>query len=139
MVIISMRKDLITRITNFFKWTILLFTSKDGGLIPVETEMDIWHNDGCKYWRKKKYEKAIELFSKMIEYDKGDFLGYERLGAVYKETGEIDKAIENYKIALNNAKERAREHPDWFDKSIFENIEKELKELSNANPVKVKL
>ncbi|RXJ99657.1 hypothetical protein CRU98_06420 [Arcobacter sp. CECT 8986] len=61
---------------------------------------------GLYYMRDKDYKKAEEYFNKGKE--KGSIESYLQLGSLYSNfLNEKDKAIEYYKIAANNGKEKA--------------------------------
>lgn len=104
----------------------------------VEMDVDKYHNKGVKYLDARKYEKAIEMFKKEIECDSEGSLGYHFLGQTLQAMGKTDEARKNYEIALKNAHQMYRRHPDDFDKEIIDEIEKDvttLGEQKDSNPV----
>ena len=128
MVVLSMKKNIFARICNEIKIFILVLQGKykEGGFLPVETEMDYWHNQGCKYLWKKKYRKAEALFKKMTEFAPDDYLGYQRLGDVYKEQGDKKEARKYYESALQNAERSKKKHPRYMSQERIEEIKQEL-------------
>jgi Flp pilus assembly protein TadD len=66
--------------------------------------------------RLKRYEQALEQFSKALEIDRNHAPTYYNLACFYAVTGELDKAIKFLKmtIALDpRAKQAARQEPDF--------------------------
>ncbi len=60
-----------------------------------------WEYLGVSYLlQEKDSDKAIESFKKAVEIDKNYFMGYVRLGQVYKNLGMKDEAKKNFKKAL---------------------------------------
>ncbi len=58
---------------------------------------------GDYYWESQKtYGKAIEAYEKLVEFYPEDASGNHNLGILYSNLGEVDKAIERFKVAINN-------------------------------------
>lgn len=72
---------------------------------------------GFSYELKKDYEKAREEYLKSAELDRGSPYSHQAMGRIYYFTGEIDRAIAEYKIATDL-------YPDyflfWAEKGIIE-------------------
>jgi len=123
-----MKKNIFARICNEIKIIILVLQGKykEGDLLPVETELDYWHNQGCKYLWKKKYRKAEALFKKMTEFAPEDYLGYQRLGDVYKDLGDKKEARRYYGQALQNVEKIKKKYPKYVSPECIEEIRQEL-------------
>ncbi|MBU0467770.1 MAG: tetratricopeptide repeat protein [Candidatus Omnitrophica bacterium] len=57
-------------------------------------------NLGNAYFKKRKYEKALELFQKAVVIDDKAEEAYNGMGLIYKERGEFERALENYNKVL---------------------------------------
>ena len=91
----------------------------------------LYNNRGTEHMRRREYEKAIDAFSQAVRLQKA-YLGRERnqsyieeakttyilwltrLGNAYRQTGEMQQALEQYQQALGLVKE-------WGLKYAFEN------------------
>ena len=130
-----MEKNYINKITDFIKYKILRLSMRvkdpktEVVYIVAESEMDKYLNKGVRYWRQKKYDKAIESIKKGMECDRGDYLGYWYLGQIYAEMGDINECLKNYEISLKHAQQRYSEHPELMGTSMIENIKKEFEQL----------
>ncbi|SKB24740.1 tetratricopeptide repeat protein [Malaciobacter marinus] len=97
----------------------------------LDGEIQGYNCVGLYYMRDKDYKKAEEYFIKGKE--KGSIESYLQLGSLYSNfLNEKDKAIEYYKIAANNGKEKAahnlgviydkkfqyKEALKWYEKSF---------------------
>lgn len=102
---------------------------KDDFLIPVEAEIDKYHNKGIDYLDNKEYEKAIEMFTKEIGCDPKGFCGYRDLGKVYKKTGDLKQAKEYYEKALRNAMLMYAATPPMIEEPVIEIIKEDLKSI----------
>lgn len=142
MIKLSLKENFSTKILNLIKICLLKirypFTdfSKEG--IPVDSELDWYHNEGLGYFWEKKYDQAIEMFKKEIELDELDFLGHWNIGKIYKETGKKAEALSYYEIALKHVKEQKRNMPDSVDPSVIMDLKKELTELKKELGLKQK-
>jgi serine/threonine protein kinase len=58
------------------------------------------YRQGDKFYSQKKYDKAIEAYSKAIELNPNDFGLYNNRAVVYHATGEYEKAIADYAKAI---------------------------------------
>jgi len=56
---------------------------------------------GDKYRQQKKWQAAVQAYTKAIELDPGDFRSYERCGRVYFELGDYHQTIHNLTCAIN--------------------------------------
>jgi tRNA A-37 threonylcarbamoyl transferase component Bud32 len=66
--------------------------------------------------RLKRYEQALEQFSKALEVDRNHAPTYYNLACLYAVTGEPDKAIKFLKMTIaldSRAKQAARQEPDF--------------------------
>lgn len=97
--------------------------------VAVELDVDKYHNKGIKYLTAKRYENAIEMFTKEIACDPACDIGYHSLGETYQAMGNIEEAKKNYEIALNKAEDMYRRHPEHTDKEIIDEIKKDLASL----------
>lgn len=138
MITLSMKKNFTSKTINIIKMLILRFSSKhkelkdaDGNLkfIPVELDVDVYHNKGIEYLEKKEYNKAIEMFKKEIECDRDGFIGYWCLGKALAGAIDNKSAIENYEIALRNIRRIAKLYSKDVDERIIESIRKDLKSI----------
>lgn len=132
-----MEKNYINKTIEFIKYKLLRLSirvkdAKTGMVyIVAESKMDKYLNNGVRYWRQKKYDKAIESIKKGIEFDRGDYLGYWYLGQIYIEMGDMKEGKKNYEIAIKHGQQRFSEHPELMQTSIIEDIKKEFEELKN--------
>lgn len=55
---------------------------------------------GTFYFRQNEYEKAAEMFSKVVALVPDSFHGYDNLGAAYLGGGEYAKAIDTFKQSI---------------------------------------
>lgn len=101
--------------------------------VPVESEIDRMHNKGIKYWSRKKYRKAIEMFQREIAMDEGDYFGNWCMGQICAELDHKKDALEYYKIALENAKRRYEEYPEGMDEEVIQEIIADIKSLKKGN------
>lgn len=130
MIILSYEKNVIDKIINIVKRVILEVQGFKN--IPTETEQDYYHNRGCNYLWKRKYVKALKYFKKMTENDNSDFLGYQRLGDVYKEAYHFKEAQENYELALQKTKGFKNKNNRNIDvKNAITEIKQNLADIKN--------
>jgi len=61
---------------------------------------DIYNLMGFCHFKLKAHEKAIENFKKVIELDPSSAIDYANIGANYRQTGDKEKAIRYYQMAL---------------------------------------
>ncbi|MGC2235519.1 MAG: protein kinase [Pyrinomonadaceae bacterium] len=59
-----------------------------------------FYRQGDKFYSQKKYDKAIEAYTKAIELNPNDFGLYNNRAVVYHATGEYEKAIADYGKAI---------------------------------------
>jgi|GEM_PF-2208139 len=59
-----------------------------------------YYDQGMKDFKEKRYDKAIENFSKAIEVDPNNNHAYMMRGATYRQKGLLDTAIEDYNKAI---------------------------------------
>jgi len=130
-----MEKNYINKIVDFIKYKILRLSLRvkdpKTGLVYIvaESDMDKYLNKGVRYWREKKYDKAIVSIKKGIECDEGDYLGYWYLGQIYAEMGDIKESRRNYEISLKHVQQRYSEHPELMETSIIADIKKEYEQI----------
>jgi len=134
---LSQKKGLWTEIMNTIKMMIMKFQNPELDFekdpVPTETEIDWTHNKGIKYWNRKKYRKAIEMFQREIAMDKRDYFGHWCLGQIYAELGHKKEAREYYEVALQNAKKRYEEYPEGMDEEIIQEITEDIKSMKKGN------
>jgi len=58
-----------------------------------------FYRQGNKFYGQRKYDKAINSYTKAIEYNPNDFGLYNNRGIAYQATGEYEKAIADYNKA----------------------------------------
>lgn len=58
-------------------------------------------NAGMTYYQKEEYDRAIELFKKILTEDPKSVSAYLNLGHAYNEKGLFDLTADHYKTALN--------------------------------------
>jgi predicted alpha/beta superfamily hydrolase len=75
--------------------------------------------EGDHFINEENPEKALEIYLKMYELYPEGLMAYDRLGSVYYQIGELDKALEYYDKFLE------RQAGDPRVKSIVEGIKKE--------------
>ncbi|MEW6009626.1 MAG: hypothetical protein AB1629_08355 [Candidatus Omnitrophota bacterium] len=132
-----MEKNYIAKIIRFIKHKILRLSIKikdpKTGIVYIvaESDMDKCFNRGVRYWRQKKYDKAIESIKKGIKFDRGDYLGYWYLGQIYIEMGDLKEGKRNYEIAIKNGQQRYSEHPELMQTTIIDDIKKEYEQIKN--------
>lgn len=126
----------IEKIKNYWRTVYLRAKARSDGddrrLIPVELDLDIYHNDGEMYLECEEYEKAIEMFKKEIECDPNYNLGYHSLGNTYQKMGRIEEARKNYLIAIKNTERMMKEYPGEVDESIIEEMRQDLESLKES-------
>jgi serine/threonine-protein kinase len=59
-----------------------------------------FYRQGDKFYSQKKFDKAIEAYTKAIELNPNDFGLYNNRAVVYHATGEYEKAIADYGKAI---------------------------------------
>ena len=74
--------------------------------------------EGDKFNRIKDYKNALILFQRMYELYPEGLMGFDRLGGVYRNLGELDKSIKYYEMFLEKQPDNPR----------FVNLIKEIKE-----------
>ncbi|MEO0232106.1 MAG: tetratricopeptide repeat protein [candidate division WOR-3 bacterium] len=74
----------------------------------MEIEM-FFKNKIYKFLRERDFEKAKNLLQREIEEDPENPNLYQLLGDIYLETGEEEKALENYKKSLKISKDKKEE------------------------------
>lgn len=62
---------------------------------------------GNQLFSERKFDEALEIFSKFAEINPNVYQIYFNIGDTYREKGEFDKANEQYAIAQAKAKEKA--------------------------------
>ena len=62
---------------------------------------------GNQLFNERKFDEALEIFSKFAEVNPNVYQIYFNIGDTYREKGDYDKANEQYAIAQAKAKERA--------------------------------
>ena len=67
---------------------------------PGFSEAEKKKNEGNAHYKKKDFEKAIELYTEAIEICPEEIIYYSNLAAVYIEMKEFDKAIEECEKAI---------------------------------------
>jgi ribosomal protein S12 methylthiotransferase accessory factor len=67
---------------------------------------------GFCHYKLEEYEKAIEVFKKVIELDPSSAIDYANIASNYRQMGEKQRAIRYYQIALDldDTIQFAREH-----------------------------
>lgn len=86
---------LYSAFTSNLKFENIENNDKDG----LKTAQSIYY-DAIKYYEEGKYDKALELLNKELKIVE-DPDAYNYLAKIYKELGQTDIAIENYKKALD--------------------------------------
>merc|ERR1719464_2055814 len=71
---------------------------------PGWSEAESLKNQGNEFYKKKNFEKAIELYSKAIETCPTDIIYHGNLAAVYIEQKEYVKAIEECDKGIEKTK-----------------------------------
>ena len=99
--------------------------------VPVELEIDRYHNKGMGYFNSKEYERAIEMFKKEIDCDPEGCIGYWFLAKTLREMGKEEEARENYNIALAKAEKMSEQGPEMIDREMIEAIRKDLGSLGS--------
>ncbi len=97
--------------------------------VPVELEVDRYHNKGMDYFDAKEYEKALEMFKKEIECDPEGCIGYWFLANTLREMGREEEARKNYAIALTKAEKMRELGPDMIDRGMIDAIRKDSNSL----------
>lgn len=100
-------------------------------LVPVELDVDKYHNLGVGYLDAKKYNKAIKMFKKEIRCIPEDCLGYWFLAKTLRAMGKEEEARENYDIALRNAKKMEEQGPDMISPVILKELREEAGSLKS--------
>ena len=93
--------------------------------VPVELEIDRYHNRGMGYFNAREWEKAIEMFKKEIDCDPEGCIGYWFLAKTLREMGKKEEARENYNIALGKAEKMREQGPEMIDKEMIDAIRKD--------------
>lgn len=86
-----------------------------GDLINAEAEIknlvfknivnwEVYYWWGCVLFESERFSEAGEKFDKAIEADPFKNITYIKLGQLFERTGDIDKAILNYKLAIKHDK-----------------------------------
>lgn len=68
--------------------------------IFVETTFGKYVHEAAALYEKGLYEQAIDPWNEVIKRDGGYSLAYYGLGKAYLNTGEYDKAMENFKVSV---------------------------------------
>ncbi len=68
--------------------------------IFVETTFGKYVHEAAALYEKGLYEQAIDPWNEVIKRDGGYSLAYFGLGKAYLNTGEYDKAMENFKVSV---------------------------------------
>lgn len=71
--------------------------------IFVETTFGKYVHEAAALFEKGLYEQAIEPWKEVIKRDGGYALAYHGLGKAYLNTGDYDKAMENFKISVSKS------------------------------------
>ena len=79
--------------------------------------MDLYFNIGIAKYNLKNYEKSIQSFSKVLaakEYNKDWVKSWSHyyLGSCYRDTGNTEKAMQEYNIAYKSADDELRDRID---------------------------
>jgi len=97
-------------------------------------------NKGNKFYKKRNYEKAENLYKKGLKEKEHPYI-YYNLGNLYYRMNEYDKAIENYKKAVSNLKNRKKLAKvfynlgnAYFKKQDFKNAVKYWRKSLKINP-----
>ena len=61
---------------------------------------DVYNLLGFCHFKRKAHENAIEAFRKVLELNPGSAIDYANIASNYRDMGEIDKAVEYYRLAL---------------------------------------
>jgi tetratricopeptide (TPR) repeat protein len=59
-----------------------------------------WSAMGVSLFLAGRYQEAVEPFTKVTELQPDSFFGFQQLGAVFQELGDLDRALANYEHAL---------------------------------------
>ena len=97
--------------------------------VPVELEIDKYHNRGMGYFNAREWEKAIEMFKKEIGCDPEGCIGYWFLAKTLREMGKKEVARENYNIALGKAEKMREQGPEMIDEEMIDAIRKDSDSL----------
>lgn len=112
---------LYSAFTSNLKFENIENNDKDG----LKTAQSIYY-DAIKYYEEGKYDKALELLNKELKIVE-DPDAYNYLAKIYKELGQTDIAIENYKKALDIK-------PDLFEPNFsLGKIYFDLKDMKTAS------
>lgn len=77
-----------------------LFEAEKNGIKKFD-RAELYNCIGNCYYHMGDYEKCIEYQNKCLENDPEYFSGWVNLGVAYKKSGESDKAMTCYEMALN--------------------------------------
>lgn len=80
-------------------------------VLSKDTTLRLLTNSGGRLLSDGKFQEAIEIFEFIVSEDPAFPYGYEGLGEAYMETGDKEKAIQNYQktLELNPGNSRAKE------------------------------
>lgn len=95
-------------------------------------------NLGLKAFDQKDYPKAIEYFSKALAENGDNANVHNLLGFSFRKSGNVEKALEHYKRALNLEKNHLRANAYlgelYLEQKDLKSAEQQLKILQNNCP-----
>lgn len=97
--------------------------------VPVELEIDRYHNRGVGYLNAREWKKAIEMFKKEIDCDPEGCISYWFFAKTLREMGKEEEARKYYNIALGKAEKMKELGPDMIDIEMIEIIRKDSDSL----------
>lgn len=97
--------------------------------VPVELEIDRYHNKGVGHLNSKEYGKALEMFKKEVDCYPDGCIGYWFIAKTLREMGKEKEARENYKVALGKAEKMRELGPEMIDKEMINAIRKDSDSL----------
>ncbi len=97
------------RIQQLSRNPLVQLTLKKGGssskpVIEDELTIELFER-GNNLFAEKKYDEAISVFEQFLEKNPNVYQAHLNIGDCYREKGELEKAIEEYNIVLEHAKE----------------------------------
>lgn len=99
--------------------------------VPVELEVDRYHNRGVGYFNAREWEKAIEMFNKEIDCDPEGCISYWFLAKTLREMDRVEEARKYYNIALEKAEKMRALGPDMIDIEMIDAIRKDSDSLGS--------
>ena len=97
--------------------------------VPVELEIDKYHNKGMGYFNAREYERALEMFKKEIDCDPEGCIGYWFIAKTLREMGKEEEARKSYDIALEKAEKMGELGSEMIDREMIDAIRKDSDSL----------